>query len=151
PSGKLLEVAAGGGFLAAQLAERGFEVMGSDLVDQWQFPHIPFRCADLDEPLPFESDVFDTIVWTEGIGYVENSNGVLREFRRVLKPGGVVVITMPNVFSLQSRFKFLLNATYRWFPHPRDVGGSKAELFDTYREPLRLTTLLFYLQRQGFE
>ena len=150
PVGKLLEAAAGGGFLAAQLVERGFEVTGTDLVDQWQFPDIPFRCADLDSPLPFEDESFDAIVFTEGIGFVENANAVLREFHRVLKPGGVAVITLPNVFSLQSRIKFALNGSYRWFPHPPVWEGSKAELFDIHRDPIRATTLEFYLRRAGF-
>ena len=150
PAGKLLEVAAGGGFLAAQLVERGFEVVGSDLVNQWQFPAIPFVCVDLDSPLPFEDASFDAIVFTEGIGFVENINGVLREFHRVLKPGGIAVITMPNVFSIQSRIKFALNGTYRWFPHPPISEGNKAELFDIHRDPPRMTTLQFYLRRAGF-
>ncbi len=151
PPGKLLEVAAGGGFLAAHLAKIGFDVTGTDLVNQWQFPELPFVCADLDEPLPFDSDTFDAVVFVEGIGYTENINSILREFHRVLKPGGIMVITMPNVFSLQSRCKFLLNASYRWFPHPSYQGEDKLALSDTYREPIRVTTLVFNLQRHGFE
>lgn len=151
PTGRLLEVAAGGGFLAAKLTERGFEVIGSDLVNQWQFPEIPFICADLDCPLPFEDSSFDVIVFTEGIGFVENINGVLREFRRVLKPGGSAIITLPNIFSLQSRIKFALNGTYRWFPHPRIWEGGKADLFDIHHDPPRVTTLQFYLRRAGFD
>ena len=151
PPGRLLEVAAGGGFLATQLVKAGFEVTGSDLADQWRFPEIPFVLADLDEPLPFADESFDVAVFSEGLGYVENTNAVLRELHRVLKPGGAVVITMPNVFSLQSRLKFLLNGTFRWFPHPPYSGESKAELTDVYRDPTRLTTLNFNLQRSGFE
>ena len=151
PPGRLLDVAAGGGFLAARLVKAGFDVTGSDLTDQWRFPEIPFVLADLDEPLPFEDESFDVAVFSEGLGYVENINGVLRELHRVLKPEGALVVTMPNVFSLQSRLKFLLNGTFRWFPHPPYSGESKTELSDVYRDPTRLTTLNFNLQRSGFE
>ena len=151
PPGRLLEVAAGGGFLAALLVKLGFEVTGSDLANQWRFPEIPFVLADLDESLPFENESFDAVVFSEGLGYVENITAVLRELQRVLKPGGALVITMPNVFSLQSRLKFLFNGTFRWFPHPPYSGESKAELADVYRDPTRLTTLTFNLQRSGFD
>ena len=151
PPGRLLEAAAGGGFLSARLVKAGFEVTGSDLADQWRFPEIPFVLVDLDGPLPFENESFDVAVFSEGLGYVENINAVLRELHRVLKPGGALVITMPNVFSLQSRLKFLLNGTFRWFPHPPYSGESKAELSDVYRDPTRLTTLNFNLLRSGFE
>jgi ubiquinone/menaquinone biosynthesis C-methylase UbiE len=150
PRGKLLEVAAGGGFLSADLAKRGFEVTGSDFVNQWQFADIPFVPVDLDEPLPFQDQEFDAIMFTEAIGYIENPCATIREFHRILKPNGIVVITMPNVFALQTRFKFLMSGTYRWFPHPVYKGQSKSELSDVYRDPMRLTTLIFNLERHGF-
>lgn len=149
--GKLLEVAAGGGFLAADLAKKGFEVTGSDFVNQWQCPEIPFVAVDLDEALPFEDQAFDAVMFTEAIGYIENPCATIREFERILTPGGMVVITMPNVFALQTRFKFLMSGTYRWFPHPVYKGQSKADLSDTYRDPMRVTTLVFNLERYGFE
>jgi SAM-dependent methyltransferase len=150
PPGRLLEAAAGGGYLSDQLARRGFEVTGLDVVDQWQFPRIPFVVADLDQPLPFEADTFDAAALVEALGYLESPSHLIRELSRVVRPGGVVLITMPNVFSLQSRFRFLLNGTYRWFPHAEYRGESKEELADTYRDPLRVTTLVFNLERAGF-
>lgn len=61
-----------------------------------------------------------------------------------------MVITLPNAFTMQSRLRFLLNGTYRWFPHPVWSGEGKEALADTYRDPLRLTTLQFLLERAGF-
>lgn len=150
-SGRLLEVAAGGGFLSDDLRKKGFEVTGSDFVNQWQFPEIPFTQLDLDEPLPFEAAEFDVVMFTEAIGYIENPCGTMREFHRILRPDGELVITMPNVFALQTRFKFLLSSSYRWFPHPQYGNQTKAELSDVYRDPMRVTTLVFNLQRHGFE
>ena len=150
PKGRLLEAAAGGGYLASELSNRGFEVTGADLVNQWRFSEIPFVVADLDQPLPFEDRSFDVIIFSEGLGYIENVQSVLREFHRILKPGGHVVITMPNVFSFQSRLKFLFNGSFRWFPHLPQIQGDKAALADVYRDPTRVTTLHFYLKRTGF-
>lgn len=149
--GRLLDAPAGGGYLAEQFAQRGFEVTGTDLrADLWQFPALPFVQADLDAPLPFEAGEFDVILHVGSLSYMENPNALVREFRRLLRTGGVLGITIENVFTLESRLRFLLNGTYRWYPHCEYRGESKEELFLVNREPMRLTTLLFTLERHGF-
>lgn len=149
--GEILDAAAGGGELASQLAASGCRVTGLDIQDQWQQPSIPFLKHDLDEKLPFDDASFDAVVFVEAIGYLENPSFTLREFARVLRPGGILIVSMPNIFSLQSRLRFLANATYRWFPHLAHVEGTKECLADTYREPMRLTTLEFLMKRSGFQ
>ena len=124
---------------------------GFDVLDQWQFPEVPFVLGDLDEDLPFDDAAFDAVLLCEALGYLENPSRLLREFSRVVRPGGALVITMPNVFSLQSRLRFMLNGTYRWFPHAQYRGETKHELADTYRDPMRVTTLCFHMERMGFK
>lgn len=150
-NGEILDAAAGGGELASQLAAEGCTVTGLDIQNQWQQPSIPFFLHDLDERLPFADSSFDAVVLVEAIGYLENPSFTLREFARVLRPGGILIASMPNIFSLQSRLRFLGNATYRWFPHIINVEGTKECLADTYREPIRLTTLEFLMKRSGFQ
>jgi SAM-dependent methyltransferase len=149
--GRLLDAPSGGGYLAAQMAERGFQVVGIDLVrDLWQFPQYPFVCADMDEPLPFQSESFDLLLHVGSLAHLENPAAILREFHRVLKPGGALGITVENILTLESRFRFLLNGTYRWYPHYQYHGEDKTGLFLVNREPIRITTLLFHLERTGF-
>lgn len=151
PPGKLLDAPSGGGYLAQQFAERGFDVTGVDILPElWQFPELKFVAADMDEPLPFPDGDFDVVMHVGGLAHMENPSALIREFRRLLRPGGVLGITIENVFTLESRVRFLLNATYRWYPHYTYQGESKEELFLVNREPIRLTTLLFTLQRNGF-
>ena len=150
PPGDLLEAACGGGPIASALSPQGFRVVGADLVYQCPGVEAPFVRLDLDSPLPFAPASFDIVTMVEGLGYVESPPGVLREFARALRPGGTLVVTMPNILSLRSRLRFLLNGTYRWFPHPSFAAGSKAELADVHREPLRFTTLSLYLRLAGF-
>ncbi|MBV8089741.1 MAG: class I SAM-dependent methyltransferase [Alphaproteobacteria bacterium] len=52
------------------------------------------------ENLPFPGEVFDYIASHEVIEHVEDPAEVLREFYRVLKPGGACVIATPNGASL---------------------------------------------------
>lgn len=48
------------------------------------------------EAMPFPDNTFDTVLMIEVIEHVEGDDQALREIRRVLKPGGVLVMTTPN-------------------------------------------------------
>ena len=67
------------------------------------------------DPLPYPDDSFDLITFTEVIEHVENHRAVLRDIFRVLKPGGLVVITTPNILNLKSRLRFLFFGFWNLF------------------------------------
>lgn len=147
----ILEIAAGGGYFAEQIANVGAKVVATDLNNRWQAPDIPFLLSDFDAGLPFRNESFDSVVMVEALNFVESVPGLFREVLRVLKPGGVFVATFPNCLCLESRFRFFLNGTYRWFPHHIYHEGTKAEHSDLGRDPVRITTAVFTGQRSGFE
>lgn len=69
-----------------------------------------FICHDLNEGLPVESGSADYVVCLEIMEHLENASAFLEEARRVLKPRGQVVISVPNPYcwmevlsNLQSR------------------------------------------------
>jgi SAM-dependent methyltransferase len=64
--------------------------------------------ADVEEPLPLESETFDAVVAGELLEHVRFPQALVAEARRVLKPGGVFVGSVPNAFRLQNRLRFLL-------------------------------------------
>lgn len=47
-------------------------------------------------PLPFETDSFASIVSFETIEHIDDDRGFVRELRRVLKPGGPLMMSTPN-------------------------------------------------------
>lgn len=55
----------------------------------------PTVIADLDHPLPFRSDSFDTVLSFNTLEHVANDRFVLSEMVRVLKPGGQLWIIVP--------------------------------------------------------
>ena len=61
----------------------------------------------MEQPLPFDDAYFDIIVCCEGIEHVFSPFNLFSEFARVLKDGGILVITTPNVQNLYSRWQFL--------------------------------------------
>jgi len=108
--GRVLDVPAGGGEQSAALAALGYRVISADL-----FPRRDHRaelgwvCADANGRFPFRDESFDYVLSREGIEHLENQMGFVRECARVLRPGGTLVLTTPNVMHLAARVSTLLS------------------------------------------
>jgi len=64
--------------------------------------------ADVEELLPFEDASFDAVVAGELLEHLQFPDALVAEMRRVLRPGGVAVGSVPNAFRVQGRLRFLL-------------------------------------------
>jgi SAM-dependent methyltransferase len=68
--------------------------------------------ADLAEPLPYEDDTFDVVVSSLALHYLEDWVAPLTELRRILRPGGRLVVCVPHpaayMFNYQDRDYFAL-------------------------------------------
>lgn len=64
--------------------------------------------ADADEPLPFPDAGFDAVVAGELLEHIRFPDRLVAEVARVLRPGGTFAGSVPNVFRLKSRLRFLL-------------------------------------------
>lgn len=114
PEGKrILDAPGGTGGFAAKLSEMGAYVVSGDIVAG--DTHRPFLRLDLNCHLPFRSESFDVITCIEGIEHVQNGFQLMSEFGRLLRSGGTLIVTTPNMQNLRSRIKFLLKGTLFWF------------------------------------
>ncbi len=104
--GRILEFGAGtGNFARRLLAERVVsEMTCADILPRPDdLPAgIDWMGADLNLPLAVPDASFDTIVCIEVIEHLENPRAVFREFHRMLRPGGAVILTTPNQESLRA-------------------------------------------------
>lgn len=108
--GKLLDIPAGEGALAVRLSQLGFDVSCSDLYTEiFKLNDTEIKRADLDSHLPYEDKSFDYIVCVEGLEHIENPANALREFSRLLRTGGCLVVSVPNIMNIEERLKWLLN------------------------------------------
>ena len=116
PAGKkVLDAPLGQGAMALHLHQTGYHVTGVDL-DREQSKGLPADIVreqcNLNGPLPFPDATFDLAISLEGIEHVENHFHMLREFGRVTKSGGHLVISTPNICSIEERLKFLFRGTF---------------------------------------
>jgi 2-polyprenyl-3-methyl-5-hydroxy-6-metoxy-1,4-benzoquinol methylase len=106
-NGGVLDLAAGSGAFARRLLQLGYAVEACDLYpEQFQVPEVPIRFADLSERLPYEPASFEYLCCLEGIEHLEDQFGFVRECWRVLRPGGRLLLSTPNVLGLASRWRY---------------------------------------------
>jgi SAM-dependent methyltransferase len=114
--GRVLDVGAGEGALTAKLLQMGYEVESCD-VNPVRFKLSPRLCkkVDLNERLPYDSHSFDVVACVEVIEHLHDPWFVVSEFHRVLRDGGTLIVTTPNILSVASRFLYLLDGYYPFF------------------------------------
>ena len=113
PRGRLLDVPTGAGALARRLAQMGFEVTCSDInARDFAATELPFRRADLSQALPFDDASFDCVTCVEGLEHLENPFQAVRELARVLRPGGTLVLSMPNYLNIEPRLQFVITGSF---------------------------------------
>lgn len=112
---RVLEIGVTPGQCTQLLVKRGYQVSGVDLDPSgrqalWDELGVEVRQMNLErEPIPFADESFDWVVFSEVIEHLVFSPlPVLRECRRVLVPGGKLVITTPNELYLKSRLRSLV-------------------------------------------
>jgi ubiquinone/menaquinone biosynthesis C-methylase UbiE len=146
---RILDVGCGAGPLLAALRERGAVVTGVDsstkmleLARQRLGDGADLHPADLSSPLPFPDSAFDDVIACLVLHYLEDWTAPLTELRRVLAPGGrlVVAVNHPTVNKLADP-----DADYfatRKFSYEHTFSGQNAVLTYWHR-PLHAMTDAF--------
>ena len=115
PAGKLLEVGAAPCHMTALLKLNGYAVTGVDVDPDrvggliGRFGLDVRRCDVERSPLPFGDETFGCAMLCETFEHLRIDPAfVLSEINRVLAPGGALLVTTPNVYSLASLGRYLL-------------------------------------------
>jgi SAM-dependent methyltransferase len=116
--GRYLDIGAGHGNLI-RLVMRDFKVTPTACdytSDLMRLPGVRVDVVDLNTAaLPYEDEAFNLVTCTEVIEHLEHYRRTIREVFRVLKPGGLFVLTTPNVLNLRSRIRYLLFGFFSLF------------------------------------
>jgi len=145
---RALDVSCRNGEVMRALAARGFEVRGTRF-ERGLPPIEGFPIdegVDLTRGLPYADESFDLVVITEVIEHLENHRAAIVDLARVLRPGGHLILTTPNIMRLDSRLGFMLSGMHKpkRRPIPLDTPLEQAHRFHNYPIPF---ALLYYLMR----
>lgn len=157
--GALLDVPAGEGALAERLIAAGFEVSCCDLYPEiFRLDGVGVTRGDLNGDLPFDGKSFDYVTCLEGLEHIENPQQAIREFARVLRPGGSVIVSIPNILNVEERLKSLLYGyTSHFKPITRAHAGRLRVEYDNREEisahvnPIGYSELRYILEKYGFQ
>jgi ubiquinone/menaquinone biosynthesis C-methylase UbiE len=123
---RILDVGCGAGPLLEALRDRGAIVTGMDkssgmveVARRRLGAGADLRVAELGSPLPFPDDAFDDITASLVLHYLEDWGPALAELRRVLKPGGRLIVSVnhpfaENLWHRRARLKPDYFATYNY-------------------------------------
>lgn len=92
PGKRFLDIACGSGALLKFAESKGCRVTGIDIKPRSK----GIIRHDLNKKLPFKSSEFDIVSCIDSMEHVENVSSAFREAARVLKSGGIFILTVPN-------------------------------------------------------
>lgn len=157
--GRLLDVPAGEGALAVRLGRMGYSVACCDLYPEiFRLDGIEIRSGNLDSRLPYDDHLFDCIVCVEGLEHIENPSNAISEFSRLMKAGGRLIVSVPNIMNIEERLKWLISG---YTSHFKPLSAeNRAEISREYQgmeeialhvNPISYSEIRFLLEKYGFE
>lgn len=140
PKNKILDVGCGDGqYYAKYIIPFAHEYIGLDIsyeaIEKFnelkkEFPNVNVKgiTHDVNKEFPFEKNYFDVVLWIENAEHLVFPLDTLKHIEKVLKPGGILIMTVPNTVQFWNRILFLFgffNAT----------GSPETGVRHTYRDP----------------
>lgn len=133
---RILDLGCSGGRLAAQLADAGHSVIGVDAIeiDGVRARVDRFVQADLERGLPIDEtgDGYDVVLAGDLLEHLSQPGRLLGDIKEVLKPGGTLIVSIPNIG--------------HWYPRLRVLAGR----FDYDRRGILDETHLRFFTRRSF-
>ncbi|MBI3313352.1 MAG: methyltransferase domain-containing protein [Candidatus Omnitrophica bacterium] len=151
PAKSILDIGYGNGFFLALAKERGWQVAGIDTsrrnaeLARKKFS-LNLACGDFERDIP-NNEAFEAISFWDVIEHIPDPHPVLNKTFRVLKPGGFVVIGLPNDFSF---LRMISTALYQ-LSFSKIKTGIEKVYFLEHVAYYSLSTLTRLAEQNGFK
>lgn len=121
PQSRILEFGCGAGHTAVRMAQAGHQLVCVDVSNEMieaarsSFTRAgkaaEFQIGQLSDIAPGDANQFDAVVGMGVMEYIDNHDAALREIHRLLKPGGVCLLSFPNALSTLRQVERLAKRT----------------------------------------
>jgi len=114
-SGEILEIGSAPFHLTYLLKNKKYPIIGVDIAPE-RFKHFindhslrVIKCDIENESLPFDNNEFGFVLFNEIFEHLRiNPIATLKEINRILKPSGKLILSTPNLYSINNNINFLL-------------------------------------------
>jgi len=127
---KILDLGSYDGFIASKIKRQGNDILcmeaNKKLISKIKNRGLGVSICDLEKKIPVKSESMDIIIAGEIIEHLVNTDLFISEIYRILKKGGILILTTPNVNSLDRRIMTLFgkNAFFEAsFSFPKNSSG----------------------------
>ena len=155
----IADVGAGEGFfsqLVGKYAERELGISPSEAIapsdlfpDLFRYDAVQCAPIGIDGRLPYEDSSVDVACSLEVIEHLEDQFAFARELHRIVKPGGIAIVSTPNVLNLNSRWRNLHSGFAVLFD-PLLLSSTDPVHTSGHIHPVSFYYLAYQLRRAGF-
>src|ERR1700730_2820916 len=159
PGVHVTDIGAGEGFSSQLLGEHIRRKLGlqprdvitaSDIFPEYfRLPAIKCEKISPDGRLPYADASIDIACSLEVVEHVEDQFAFARELHRILKPGGLAIISTPNVLNINSRWRYLHSGFAVLFD-PLLLSSADPVHTSGHIDPVSYYYLAYQLRRAGF-
>ncbi len=111
----IIDFPAGNGVTSRIIKKIGSTPLAFDLFPEYfQLDDIECKRANISDGIPVEDEIADIIICQEGIEHFSDQLSAFKEFNRVLKQNGILIITTPNYSNLRAKLSYLLSESERF-------------------------------------